>query len=137
LAVRRRARSARFELIPMIDVMMILTLILALMAFMPQAPHALETELPNAKTGTDLPQNLTVELTKEGIIHVKGKTVTVGQLGAALAPEMAKTPDMTVILAADKRVAYEQVMLVLDTLKQNGVARLSLAVGQADGKAMP
>jgi biopolymer transport protein ExbD len=130
LAVRRKARAARFELIPMIDVMMILTLILALMAFMPQAPHALETELPNAKTGTDVPQNLTVELTKEGIINVNGKSVTVGQLGKALAPDLAKTPELTVILAADRRVPYEQVMLVLDTLKQNGVARLSLAVGQ-------
>jgi biopolymer transport protein ExbD len=121
----------------MIDVMMILTLILALMAFMPQAPHALETELPSAKSGTDVPMNLTVELNKEGILHVNGRTVTVGQLGSALAPDLKKSPDMTVILAADKRVPYEQVMLVLDTLKQNGVARLSLAVGAGDSKPVP
>jgi biopolymer transport protein ExbD len=121
----------------MIDVMMILTLILALMAFMPQAPHALETELPNAKSGTDVPLNLTVELTKEGILHVKGRTVTIRELGTALGPDLQKSPDMTVILAADKRVPYEQVMLVLDTLKQNGVARLSLAVGNGEAKSVP
>lgn len=137
MAVRRAARSARFELIPMIDVMMILTLILALMAFMPQAPHALETELPNAKSGTDVPLNVTVELTKEGILHVNGRTVTVSELGNALAPDLKKSPDMTVILAADKRVPYEQVMLVLDTLKQNGVARLSLAVGAGETPHAP
>lgn len=121
----------------MIDVMMILTLFLALMAFMPQSPHAMETELPSAKSGTDVPMNMTVELSKEGIIKVNGKSVTVGQLGPTLAPELKKTPELTIILAADRRVPYEQVMLILDTLKQNGVARISLAVGAGGEEPKP
>ena len=121
----------------MIDVMMILTLFLALMAFMPQSPRAMETELPSAKSGTDVPMNVTVELGKEGVLHVNGKSVTLRELGPTLAPELQKSPDMTVILAADRRVPYEQVMLILDTLKQNGVGRISLAVGAGEPKPLP
>lgn len=136
MPAKRLRRKTHFELIPMIDVMMILTLFLALMAFMPQAPHAVETELPGAKSGTEIPASLTVELGADGILHLQGKTVTVRELPEALAPELTKSPDLAVVLAADRRIAYEQVMLVLDTIKQAGVTRLSLAVDGEGGRSM-
>ena len=63
----RRDRVPRFELIPMIDVMMILTIFLAVMAFLPQVRTSLEAQLPQASSATDTPPSVTIELTRNGI----------------------------------------------------------------------
>jgi biopolymer transport protein ExbD len=51
----------------MIDVMMILTIFLSVMAFMPQVRTSIEAKLPQASSATDTPPSTTIELTRDGI----------------------------------------------------------------------
>ncbi|MEZ0373953.1 MAG: biopolymer transporter ExbD, partial [Candidatus Sericytochromatia bacterium] len=48
---KHKPRKIHFEIIPMIDVMMILVLFLSVMAFLPQVQSAIQTDLP--ESGSD------------------------------------------------------------------------------------
>ena len=43
---------------------------------------------------------------------------------------LLQQPDTPVVIAADGKIAYEEVMQVMDTLRANGVTRLALMVNQ-------
>ena len=43
---------------------------------------------------------------------------------------LVQQPDTPVVIAADGKVPYEEVMQIMDTLRSNGVTRLALMVNQ-------
>lgn len=125
---RRRGRiSVRFELIPMIDVFMIISLFLAVMAFLPQISDSLRAELPKSQTAEKTPPSLMVQLALDGSIHFQDQVVEPAILQAKLKEVLATKPDTAVIIAADKHIPYEQVINLIDQLKMSGVKRLALA----------
>lgn len=123
----RRRAATRFELIPMIDVFMIISLFLTIMAFLPQITDALKAELPTSATAEKTPPSLVVQLSADGVIHFQDQVVEPATLQAKLASELAAKPDTAVIVAADKAIAYEKVVNLIDQLKTSGVKRIALA----------
>ncbi len=122
----RRDRVPRFELIPMIDVMMILTIFLAVMAFLPQVRTSLEAQLPQASSATDTPPSVTIELTRTGI-SLDEKPMSADELTDAIKSTIEKNPDTSFVIAADKSLPYEQVIGLLDRVKGSGAKRIALA----------
>jgi biopolymer transport protein ExbD len=122
----RRDRVPRFELIPMIDVMMILTIFLAVMAFLPQVRTSLEAQLPQASTATETPPSVTIELTRDGLA-LDEKAITPDELTAAVEAALKENPDTSFVIAADKALPYEQVIGLLDRVKSSGAKRIALA----------
>ena len=110
----------------MIDVMMILTIFLAVMAFMPQVRTSLEAQLPQASTATDTPPSVTIELTRDGLAMDEQKLTPDG-LVAAVQATLEKNPDTSFVIAADKTLPYEQVITLLDQVKGSGAKRIALA----------
>lgn len=127
----RRPRVARFELIPMIDVMMILTIFLAVMAFLPHMNTSLQAQLPKASSATDTPASVTVELTRAGL-SIDNRPVNPDELTAAIKAAIAKNPDTSFVIAADKQLPYEQVITLLDQMKVSGAKRIALAATRTD-----
>ena len=78
---------------------------------------------PKAKPGDPAlqPQDVTAE----------ALTQTVAQLASGAGGTLA---DMPVMIAADKRVEYDDVMKLLDRLKRAGVQRVGLAVAASGGR---
>lgn len=126
----RRERVARFELIPMIDVMMILTIFLAVMAFLPQVRTSISAQLPQASSAEDTPPSLTIELTREGLA-MDDKPQTPDGLVAAVQAAVAKDPNTSFVIAADKSLPYEQVIGLIDRVKGSGGKRIALATSKA------
>lgn len=122
----RRERVPRFELIPMIDVMMILCLFLAVMAFLPQVRTSIQAQLPQASSAEQTPPSVTIDLTREGIA-IDQKPLSADALTAAVQDEVAKNPETSFVIAADKSLPYEQVMNLLDRVKSSGAKRIALA----------
>lgn len=122
----RRDRVPRFELIPMIDVMMILTIFLAVMAFLPQVRTSITANLPQASSATETPPSATIELTREGI-KLDDKVMNPDELTAAVQAAVAKNPDTSFVIAADKALPYEQVIGLLDRVKSSGAKKIALA----------
>ena len=145
----RRRALAEINVVPYIDVMLVLLIIFMVTAplitpslvKLPtvgsatrapdtvvevdlRADHTLQARLldPKAKPGDPSlqPQDVTAEALAQ----------TVVQLAAASVGTLADTP---VMIAADKNVKYDDVMKLLNRLKQAGVQRVGLAVAGSGG----
>ncbi|MEB3197223.1 MAG: biopolymer transporter ExbD [Candidatus Sericytochromatia bacterium] len=122
----RRTRSPRFELIPMIDVMMILTIFLAVMAFLPQVRTSITAQLPEASSAENTPPSLTIELTRDGL-RLEEKPQTPDGLVEEVKAAVEKNPETAFVIAADKSLPYEQVIALIDRVKGSGAKRIGLA----------
>lgn len=126
----RRKRPVRFELIPMIDVFMILSLFLMVMAFLPQITDSLKADLPSSKTAQKTPPSTVVQMTKDGTIMLGGASLSPSGLEAKLAADLKAQPDMAVIIAADKTLPYDKVIGLIDDVKTAGIKHLALATAR-------
>lgn len=113
----------------MIDVMMILTIFLAVMAFLPQVRTSIAAQLPEASTAEDTPPSLTIELTKEGLM-MDDQAQTPDTLVTAVQAAIAKDPNTSFVIAADKALPYEQVIGLIDRVKGSGAKRIALATSK-------
>jgi biopolymer transport protein ExbD len=125
--MRRRRKATTFEVVPMIDVFMIITLFLMVMAFLPQISDSLKAELPSSQTAEKSPPSMVVQLTKDGAIRFQDQVVEPAILQAKLQEAVKAKPDTAIIIAADKNIAYEKVVTLIDQLKTSGIKRLALA----------
>ena len=113
----------------MIDVMMILTIFLAVMAFLPQVRTSIAAQLPEASNAEDTPPSLTIELTKDGLM-MDEKAQTPDTLVTAVQEAVAKDPNTSFVIAADKALPYEQVIGLIDRVKGSGAKRIALATSK-------
>lgn len=127
---RRRREGIRFELIPMIDVFMIITLFLAVMAFLPQITDSLKAELPGSTTADQTPPSVVVQMSLDGQLHYQDQPIEAGVLQERLKVLVTEKPETAVIVAADKSLPYSKVVTLIDQLKESGVRRLALATAK-------
>jgi biopolymer transport protein ExbD len=125
---RKRKKSIHFELIPMIDVMMILVLFLAIMAFLPQVQSALQTDLPGSNGDDKVSmEDLLVSINETGGVFVGDRSVTMNSLVSEVQREMGDNTSRRVVIAADKNLAYEYVVGILSALRKAGIRNVALA----------
>ncbi|UXY15642.1 protein TolR [Chitiniphilus purpureus] len=142
MAAHRRPRRAMNEInvVPYIDVMLVLLVI-----FMVTAPMMQQgtINLPTVGAATDREvrdRPLRVQIDGEGqfkLIDDGGASQSAPDataLATLVTARLAERPDRPVVIAADKGVKYELVMSVMDALKQARVARVGLLVEQRSGR---
>ena len=128
---RTRKQVAQINVVPMIDVMLVLLVI-----FMVTAPfiNPAQVELPSVGKTSQAPQK-----PLEIVIRESGEYVLRDRAGngdervvakSALAGEIAAlhrdAPDQPVVIAADKSVRYEEVMHTMTLLQQARITRIGL-----------
>ncbi|MEW6695245.1 Biopolymer transport protein ExbD [Tepidimonas thermarum] len=140
IAPRGRGRRAITEInmVPFIDVMLVLLII-----FMVTAPLIApsQVELPRVGQAARQPERFVqVIVERDGGLRLRDSAragtddrITLRELPARVQalqgpPAADTTGAVPVIISGDKRVAYEQVMQVMDALQRAGVARIGLAV---------
>lgn len=129
----RRPRKAmnQINVVPYIDVMLVLLVI-----FMVTAPfvNPSQVELPSiGKSATPPSLPLEVTIKADGSLWLRnrnapGESVPVADSALAARVRKIVKDDQPVVIAADKAVRYEAVMRVMDTLQRAGVARVGLLV---------
>lgn len=131
---RRRRLTNEINVVPYIDVMLVLLVI-----FMVTAPMITPglIELPSVGQATEVPtQPLEVQINENGELAVRLResgaefeSITDESLISEVqARTTAETP---VVIAADGRVPYETVVKVMDQLRGSGISRLGLLVDQS------
>ena len=137
---RGRGRRAMNEInmVPFIDVMLVLLII-----FMVTAPMITTgtINVPNAGKSSKPPEKrMEVEMTADGTLNLRsieaGKVNTEESLEGVSEKEMLKqikdaleaNPELPVALSADKGLKYEQVMYLMKELQDLGVSRVGLTV---------
>jgi len=124
----KKKKGIYFEIIPMIDVMMIMVIFLAVMAFMPQMKHAIPTNLPGSGSQNQVaPDDLLVTMNAGGAVYVNEEAVPQNMLVSAIVNEVQGNPERRVVIAADKTLAYEYIVLLLSALQEANIRNVALA----------
>lgn len=130
------------SLLPLIDVYLVLLIVLLVIGPMIRAGSA-KPEPPAARAGAaaaggasrgagvlalDEPQ-LAVSIESDGSLYVDGKLVKQADLQTVLGEIWALTPNRPVMVKGDRRVRYEHVRWVLQSVNAAGFRRAGLTVG--------
>lgn len=127
---RKRRLMNQINVVPYIDVTLVLLVI-----FMVTAPMTNPGVVDLPKVGQALKQPqvppvvLTVKLNNK--IELDNKAMPRDELLLAVRQALAKSPDRSVVIAADKNVKYDDVIGVMDLLKQNKVDKVGLLLAPA------
>ncbi len=115
------------NVIPFVDIMLVLlTIVLTTSTFM--ATGLLPIELPKvADTQVESLKSLIIEIEVEGNIHLNSKLVSLNDLKKSIILFDKKTP---VLIRADKNIALQVFVDVLDLIKKTGFEKVNL---QTDG----
>ena len=128
---RTRKQVAQINVVPMIDVMLVLLVI-----FMVTAPfiNPAQVELPSVgKTSQTPAQPLEVIIRESGEYVLKNRAaggservVAKRALAAEIAALHRALPNQPVVIAADKNVRYEEVMNTMNVLQKAQITRIGL-----------
>ncbi len=122
---RKRRMMNQINVVPYIDVTLVLLVI-----FMVTAPMTNPgvVELPGAGQSLNQPKlpPVIVTVKKDGKAEIDGKAMQRDELLSMIKTQLEKTPERSVVIAADKNVKYEDVIGVMDMLKTNKVDKVGL-----------
>ena len=134
---RQRKLMNQINVVPYIDVMLVLLVI-----FMVTAPfvNPALVDLPTVGKSQQPPEApMEVIIKADGSMllrdRVKGapdeRGVTMDQLVAAVREKQSRSPEQAVVIGADKEVKYDLVLKVMDQLQRQNVKRVGLLVRPA------
>jgi len=136
---RRRMEEPEINLIPFIDVLLVVLIFLMLSTTYSRFTE-LQVNLPAAEAEKlrERPSEIVVAVSSDGryVIDkrvIEGRSVDV--LSAELAAAAAGKPDAIVIISADAMAAHQSVINVLDAARRAGLSRLTFAAQSADAGA--
>lgn len=120
------------NVIPLVDVMLVLlTIVLTTSTFI--ATGAIPVALPAASTShPEAVQTRTIEIDREGKIFLNSTQVTLGDLTEGIGTLDRETP---FLIRADKEIALQVFVDVLDAVKGLGFKRVSLQTEQRRGQS--
>ena len=126
---RARARRARIEIIPMIDIMFFLLVFFMIATLSMAVYRGLPVGLPAAATGGEVPgEHLAVSVRWDGAIALDREAVDLPALLQRIPVVLRSRPDLTVVVTADAEARHGRVIEVMDGLRRVGVRRLAIAV---------
>ncbi len=127
---RGRRTINEINMVPFIDVMLVLLII-----FMVTAPMLSPSlvDLPSIGKAAKQPDRIIeVEISKSNqlkiIINRKKSTTDLKSISSVIQKEQIAQPNSAVVISADKSIKYEEVIKLMDTLQRAGVSRLGLSV---------
>ncbi|HEX6017185.1 MAG TPA: ExbD/TolR family protein [Burkholderiaceae bacterium] len=130
---RRRRSMSEINMVPFIDVMLVLLII-----FMVSAPLITTgiVDLPTVGKTRQRPQHVIEivigadERVKVRVDQGEASVVGLGQLAARVKAMQGGNADTPVVISADRNVRYEKVVGAMDALQRAGVQRVGLSVKQ-------
>jgi len=136
---RRRMEEPEINLIPFIDVLLVVLIFLMLSTTYSRFTE-LQINLPAAEAEKlrERPAEVIVSVSNDGRYAVNRKAVdgrSVELLSAELASAAAGRADTVVIVSADAMAAHQAVINVLDAARRAGLSRLTFAAQSANGAA--
>ena len=104
-------------------------MLVLLVIFMVTAPMINPGVVELPRVGQDLKQQnspITISVKKNGSVEMNGKKIKTDALLIKLNKAISKNPEQSVVIAADKKTQYENVISIMDLLKQNKIHKVGL-----------
>ena len=113
---------------PLVDITLVLLIIFMVTATFIVTP-AIKVELPKAVTAESSdPQTFSIVVSKEGGLYLNGAPTTEDQVESYIKERLTNTPDLQVIISADKMVYHGTVVHLIDLVRRNGVSKFAINV---------
>lgn len=126
---RRRRIEAHIDMTPMIDTLLQLFLIFMLGATL--ASSSIDLDLPRAKndaaTPTEVSRVVVVSIDAGNRIYLDKRMIPRSRLQADLRRMLQNSKELTVLLRADKKLVYEQIIQVMVEIQNTGATKVLLA----------
>ncbi len=130
---KRRRKVAEINVVPYIDVMLVLLIIF--MATAPLVTQGVKVDLPQASAeplSADSKPPLVASVNKEGEYFLDNgsvderKPLMLDELAALVAAELQINPDRPVVVNGDRDVSYDQIVQLMVSLQSAGVPSVGL-----------
>ncbi len=113
---------------PLVDIALVLLIIFMVTASFIVAP-AVKVELPQvSKADEPPPRSLHFLIDPSGTIYLNEKRVQENNVLGLVQKEVAANADVQAVVSADKRVAYGDVVHLLDLVRSGGVKKFAISV---------
>lgn len=120
--------EARIEIVPLIDVIFCILTFFILAALQLTRQQAITVDLPKASTGQpQIRKMLIVGLDPFGQTYIDQRRVNPNQLSQELLTYSSNNPEGLMVLYASKEAKYNNVVQVLDQMREVGGSRVALA----------
>jgi biopolymer transport protein TolR len=134
----RRRPMAEINVVPYIDVSLVLLIIFMVTA--PMLQTGVDVELPQAEAKAvdptqDLPIIISIKADGSLYLDISNQgdaEVTDADLGAKITAALAEKPGLAVLIRGDKAVDYGRVVTVMANLKNSGVPNVGLMTAPAE-----
>ena len=116
---------AEINIIPLVDVVLVLLLIFMLTA--PMRYRGIDVNLPRAAAKpTAVEERMVLTVTKDRTLYLNDKRLATGSLDTQLRAAMQGRTDKTLYLKADAGLAYGAVIETMDQVRRAGIERLGM-----------
>lgn len=124
LSSNRQTPLADINVVPLVDVMLVLLVIFIITA--PLLTNAVKIELPKASSTPNITQSEHIEfgIREDASLFWNGEPVALDQLTLRFAASVSQNPNTELHILADKHVHYENVAKVMSIAAKAGVARI-------------
>ncbi|MBK1680857.1 ExbD/TolR family protein [Rhodocyclus tenuis] len=115
---------AELNLVPLIDVMLVLLVIVMIAS--PWLTHAVTIELPRVSSATKPPPPAHVELDigAKGELYWQNNPLAASELADYVAQAVARDAEVELRIHADRRAAYEHVARAMAIASRGGIGRI-------------
>lgn len=127
---RVSATLAEINIIPLVDVVLVLLLIFMLTA--PMMYRGIDVNLPRAAARpTAVEERMVLTVTREQALYLNDRRVTPAGLEGALREAFRNRTDKTLYLKADAGLSYGAVVETMDRVRRAGIERLGMVTEPA------
>src|SRR4051794_37492505 len=129
-----QAPMAEINMIPLIDVMLVLLVIFIITA--PLLTHAVKIDLPKASSQPNLtrPEHIQVSIDAQSAVFWNGEQLDRTAMRARLASASQQNPQPELHLRADKATPYQAVAEVMADAAKSGLTRIGFVSNPDDGR---
>ena len=121
---------AEINIVPLVDVVLVLLLIFMLTA--PMMYRGIDVNLPKAAAKpTAVEERMVLTVTKERTLYLNDKRVPPGGLDSQLKAAFQGRTDKTLYLKADGGLSYAAVIETMDQVRRAGIERLGMVTEPA------
>lgn len=130
MITRRKPRIAEINVVPYVDVMLVLLIIFMVAA--PLLTQGFEVNLPKIEARTvSLPDPIVVTVLKDESYRINigdqlNQAASITTIRARLKKIIAQNPDLAVLVEGDAEVSYRAVLDLLSTLQNTGIHNVGL-----------
>ena len=131
---------AEINVVPLVDVMLVLLIIFMVSA--PMMQQGFGVRLPQSRTPQPIaaePVYVTVPLgfARDRVVLLGQQRIGIRFLAERVSQELQGRPTRDVYVGGDGQISLQELITVMDTLKSGGVDRVMIATAPPDGRQAP